>query len=500
MSTPLPARPRLRQDTVVLETPDGMFVRGAQDSFIVRGKSAYRYLSILMPHLDGTTTTQKLTEGLPEAHAAAVRSLLAQLASRGVVIDAPEPGDVVGAALRERFGPQVALLEHHGDDGHGFLRVARARVAVAADSTGAGTELARALEANGVGAHGSVTVHPLGGGTAPAGADLVCVSAIEGPHPRLLEHARAAREAGAEFLALLRVGERLVLSPVQAADGGADLCSLLLRMSDNAIFGAAELWQAVGAGVPAPAPPALPGAAVPVALGITAFEVFKSLSGVLTPDVAGRAVIIDPELLTARSEPVAAHPAALSRPVPRPAPAGADDPADVEAAYVRFEAVVAETTGIMRGFDDDALPQIPVKTAVLRAPAVRPEPVVAFASDTLLRARLTALERAAAEYALGVHRRCAPLREAAGDATPVHAPRLASWTGTAVPEWTPVAAQDMADGSALAVDRHAVLAGPWDRGAARYEPDLAGLAAGPTAREAAERALRDAAADRKSVV
>src|SRR5690606_41888483 len=64
----------------------------------------------------------------------------------------------------------------------------------------------------------------------------------------------------------------------------------------------------------------------------------------------------------------------------------------------RFEPVVAETTGIMSRFDDDALPQIPVKVSVLHAPAVRPEPVVAFASDTVMRARLSALERASAEY------------------------------------------------------------------------------------------------------
>src|SRR5690606_9340086 len=238
----------------------------------------------------------------------------------------------------------------------------------------------------------------------PSGVDLVCLLAVEGPQPRLLERARAARAAGAAVLPLLRVGHRLVVGPWQAPDGGVDVCSLLLRLGDNAIPEALGLWQAIGAGGAAPALPPLPGTAAPLAVEITGFEVFKTLSGVLASDVADRAVVVDSRFLTARGEPVVAHPAGDTPPAPR-VPDTAGDPADVEAAYPRFEPVVAETTGIMSRFDDDALPQIPVKVSVLHAPAVRPEPVVAFASDTVMRARLSALERASAEYALAVHRR-----------------------------------------------------------------------------------------------
>ncbi|WP_017573696.1 hypothetical protein [Nocardiopsis halotolerans] len=496
MPTLPPHRPRLRQDTVVLEIPEGVFVRGAEDSFIVRGKGAYRYLSVLVPHLDGTKTTEDITASLPEAHANAVRSLLAQLTERGAVLDAPEPGAVVEDALRERFAAQVSLLEHHGDDGHGFLRIAGARVAVVSDSARVGDALADALAANGVGARGGVTVHPVDGDVDPSDVDLVCALAVEGPQPRLLELARAARASGAAFLALLRTGDRLLVGPWQAPDGGVDLCSLLLRMSDNAVPETLGMWQAIGAGTAAPALPALPGTSTTVAVEIMGFEVFKALGGVLPPDVDGRTVVVDSRFLTARTEPVVAHPAGDTQPVPPHEPDTSDDLSDTEAAYLRFEPLIAETTGVMSRFDDDPLPQIPVKISVLRAPAVRPEPVVAFASDTVMRARLSALEQASAEYALGVHRRRSSLPTPDGDALTVEAARMETWLGAAVAEGTPVAARDMADGSALAVDRDAVLTGPWDRDTARFEPALTGLAAGSTAREAAERALRDAAAAR----
>lgn len=493
MSTPLPHRPRLRQDTVVLETPDGVFVRTPEDSFVVRGAGAYRYLSALAPHLDGTTTTEEITAGLPEAHAASVRSLLSRLAARRAVLDAPDRDALVDGDLRERFGPQISLLEHHGDDGSGFLRLAGARVAVVSDTPDHGAGLAAALTANGVGVRGDVAVRSFAEEFDPSGVDLVCLLAVEGPQPRLLERARAARAAGAAVLPLLRVGHRLVVGPWQAPDGGVDVCSLLLRLGDNAIPEALGLWQAIGAGGAAPALPPLPGTAAPLAVEITGFEVFKTLSGVLASDVADRAVVVDSRFLTARGEPVVAHPAGDTPPAPR-VPDTAGDPADVEAAYTRFEPVVAETTGIMSRFDDDALPQIPVKVSVLHAPAVRPEPVVAFASDTVMRARLSALERASAEYALAVHRRCPLLPAPVAGARTVDHRLLETWLGTAPAGDAAAAARDLADGSALAVDRRAVLAGPWDRDAACYEPALTGLAAAPTAQEAAGRALRDAAA------
>lgn len=495
MPTSPPQRPLLRQDTVALEVPGGVFVRGAGDSFIVRGKGVYRYLSTLLPHLDGGTTFEEMTSGLPTAHVDAVGSLLSQLASRGVLIDAPTPGDHVEDTLRESFPAQVSLMEQHGDDGRGFLRVAEARVAVIAD-TRAGATLAESLKVNGVGAKGTVTVHGADEEVDLTGVDLVCAVSLEGTYPRLVESSRAARAVGTAFLPLVRVGDRLVIGPWQASDGGVDVCSLLLRMSDNGVPGMLGVWQAIGSGAAAPRLPALSETAVTMAVEMMGFEAFKALGEVLSPDVEAHAVIVDPGFLTVRTEPVTAHPAGDTHPIPHHQERESKSLSGIEAAYVRFEPLMAETAGIVGRFDDDALPQIPVKTSLLRAPAVRSEPMVAFSSDTVMRARLTVLERAVAEYAVGVCRRLDSTPEPAPNARTVEAARLESWTGSRSSSDMWAAATDMADGSALAVPRDAVLAGPWDRDVACFEPALIGLAAGTTAEEAADRAMRDAIAAR----
>ncbi|WP_157987816.1 hypothetical protein [Jiangella endophytica] len=492
--TPELVRPRMRRDVAFLETLDGVYVRGHDDAFLIRGAGAYRYLSALLPHLNGSTPLADLVAGLPPAHADAVRSLLGTLAGRGVVVDGPDPLAGHDAGTVARFGGQLALLDHLGDDGTGFARVAAARIVVTGDDPAG---LADALTANGAGsAGGSVRVVGDVADTDLDGADALCLVALGRPHHRLFALAAACRARGVAFLPLLRVGERLVLGPWQDA-GGADLHSAALRMSDNGVDSAAALWQAAIAGpAGAPAWPPLPGTAVPMAVGLAGFEVFKALSGTVPSDLDDAVVIVDPHRLTVTRERLVPHPGSpLAVPA---APAAADDgddadqPAD-ERAYRRFEPVVADTVGLARRFDDDAAVQIPVKVAGLVAPAVDPEPVVAFGAQSTLQARLIALETTAARYALHLHRRTGHLPDPAPGAEAVPAERLAGWLGAPVPAPRSVAAADLDGGAALAIERSAVLAGPWDRTAAVFEPALTGLAAAPDAGEARWRALLDAA-------
>jgi hypothetical protein len=128
----------------------------------------------------------------------------------------------------------------------------------------------------------------------------------------------------------------------------------------------------------------------------------------------------------------------------------------------------------MRRFDDDAVPQIPVKTAVLLAPAATVEPIVTFGVETVLEARLGALEAAAARYALNLHRRCSLLAEPAPAAEAVVPERLESWLGVPAVGARWVAATGLTDRAALGLPRSAVLAGPLDWKAAEFEPELSG--------------------------
>lgn len=493
-------RPRMRQDVAFLETLDGLYVRGTDGAFVIRGAGAYRYLSALLPHLDGSTLLTDIVEGLPDAQAGAVRSLLGTLASRGVVLDGPGP--LLDKELRDKFPSQVALLEHHGDDGSGFTHVAAARVLITGTDHQAVTTLATALKANGVGT-ANAAAGTAGGfvrvvaedelvATQVAEADLVVLLALEGPSPRLFALADEARLAGLDFLPLVRVGDRLMAGPWQ---GAVSIQSALLRMSDNGMTGVAELWQAGVAGAAAaPAGPVLPGVAATMLINLAGFEIFKQLSGSIPSDLDRTVILLDPDRLTVRTEHVLPHPAvqpttpAAETAVPAEPVVPADD-GGVEWAYRRFDPVVADAVGVFRHFDDDAVPQIPVKTAVLRAPAAAIEPIVTFGVETVLEARLGSLEDAAVRYTLNLHRRFPLLSAPASGAEDVVPGQLETWLGAGPSRPAPVAAYEVTDGTPLAIDRGAVLAGPLDWSAAEFEPDLGGLAAAPTPAAAISRAL-----------
>jgi hypothetical protein len=476
-------RPRMRQDVAFLETLDGVYVRGADGAFVIRGAGAYRYLSALLPHLDGSNSLTEIVAGLPEAHAGAVKSLLGTLASRGVVLDGARAD--VDEEVRASFPSQIALLEHSGDDGSGFARVAAARVLVIGEDDEATATIAAALTANGVGsAGGFVRVSSSQQGEE---ADLICLLALDGPSQQLFSLAEQARQAGTAFLPLLRVGDQLMAGPWQ---GTVSIQSALLRMSDNGLPGTAELWQAAVAGPSAAqARPALPGVAATMLLNVVGFEIFKQLAGSMPSDLDETVILVDPDRLTVYTEHVIAHPAVQSS----PSNTTPDEPADsVETAYRRFDTVVADTVGLLRRFDDDAVPQIPVKTAVLLAPAADAAPLVTFGVETVLEARLAALEAASVRYALNLHRRARLLADPAPDAEHIAPERLETWLGVGSGA-KPTAAVEVGSGAPLAVDRAAVLAGPLDWSSATFEPDLGGLAAAPTKAEAISRALVTAA-------
>ncbi|MFG3257273.1 hypothetical protein [Streptomyces sp. NPDC048172] len=503
-------------------------MRHLDDAFVVRGADAYRYLNVLLPYLDGATPLTDIVAGLPEAHASAVRSLLTTLAERGVLADGRDPLAEHDKETVDRYGGQLAFLDHHGDTGGGFARVAAARVLVAGDGA---ADLVAALRANGTGSgegwvrsatpsealalldgHGDGEGEGEGDASgAGAGVDAVCLVAAERPSRHLFALADACAARGTAFLPLLRVGERLVLGPWQA-DGQGDVCSAVLRMTDNALDGTAALWQAATAGPGAAAALApLPGRAVAMGVSLAGFEVFKALAGVPASDVRDAVVVIDPHRLTVATERLLPHPSSPHAAEPAATPAdragdaeaaSADTAADAspeERAYRRYEPTVAATVGIACRFEDDAAVQVPVKVAALVAPALAPEPLVAFGSRSTLQARLTALETMAARYAVGVHRRLG-LSAAAqagtediSDAEAVAPERLATWLGAPVTAPVAVPATDLEHGGPLSVERAAVLAGPWDRQAALFEPEPTGLAAAPTEAEARERALVDAA-------
>jgi hypothetical protein len=113
-------RPKLRQDVVFLPSREGLVLRAAVDSVHIQGRSAYRLLTMLSRHLDGTRTLEQICAGLREPHRRAVADLIGTLLGRGLVVDSRQsvvehghgPVPRVEPAVRDRFGAQIEFLDH----------------------------------------------------------------------------------------------------------------------------------------------------------------------------------------------------------------------------------------------------------------------------------------------------------------------------------------------------------------------------------------------------
>ncbi len=488
-----PARPLLRHDVAFLEARDGLLVRRDGVNYVVRGRSAYHYLSALVPHLDGTHTLDEIVAGLPPAQADSVVSLVSALASKGALIDLPPVREDECAHLADTYADQRLLLLHHGDDGSGFARVTRCRVLVAGrdpDDVGA---LAAALRDNGVGAAAT--------GVAEAdrlesadldGVDLVIHTETAAHTGEILRVARCAEAGRVAVLPVVRIGDEIMIGPWQDPADRGEITSALLRLAENAVPGADQVLIAGTLGPAAGRRAAvLPPAAGLIANSLAAFEAFKAISQTMATQVRDGAVFLDATTLTARAEHHCPHPAVSDRVSALPVPSPKTDEAN-EAAYTRYSALVQAHLGIMTSFADDDLPQIPVRVGLLQAPACEDAAYVEFGTDTVLDCRLRALERAAAQHALATHDRVDLLP------TPDPGARLASveGAGPARPGEALVAARDHLDGTPWALPRSAVLAGDQLSAAALHTPTTAGLRAAPTPALAAARAVLDVAGHR----
>ncbi|GAA1329502.1 hypothetical protein GCM10009660_00760 [Catellatospora bangladeshensis] len=418
-------RPRLRQDAVFLRSDGGVYLRGGETAFFLRGRTAYRWVSTLCPYLDGGHTVAELCDGLGEAHRAAVVDVIGALLDRGFAVDARPAGEAgLDQAVLARFARQVAYLQHAtSGDATGFAAVRAARVRVVGSGTWA-TAAAVALLRNGVGAvevagsgvderalaaevaavaAGGVeaTARVLPPGAAPARADVVVHFAEPGSLTGLPV---SAADPTPLVPVVVRAGTA-VLGPVAAgAEGPCWVCAQLRLASTSHPAEAADLWRELALGVPV-RPGAPTSAVVADMLGTAAaFEAFRLLAG-LPADTAG-AVVQDLETLESTRQRVFPHPGCprcgdAVRTVDAAEPAAA---VDDEARYESLSALVGNRFGVFEWFTDDDLTQVPLKVAGLRAPSPNgltagTRELVAVDGTSVLLARIAVLEAAAVHYA-----------------------------------------------------------------------------------------------------
>ncbi|MFF0725622.1 TOMM precursor leader peptide-binding protein [Streptomyces sp. NPDC004134] len=437
-------RPRLRRDVLFTQTPGGVLFHNADGGFHLAGRTAYRFASLIVPHLDGSRPLTDICAGLGAPQRAMVAELVGSLVERDFARDAApavEPGPP--AAVAERFAAQIAYVDHYVDEAAArFARFRGTRVAVlgtgeaarwcvlglirnglavvaaeerpeaalaeADELTAAGTPAA--LDAVDAGALGSYEVIVVTGADAPARTHALL---------------RAGLAEGQLLIPAWTFGDRVVVGPRSGGLTAGCLGCALLRLGDTTDPAAAAALLAELAGVAEPAAVPAGGAlAGPVAAmvgNLLAYEIFRTVTGALPAETEGQVLIQDLDSLDVVAEPLRPHPRCPRCAGPAAGP-GADgselrpeeltvaEPVTVETAREAEElvaglnrlgdALIRPHVGVFTRYRDEELTQTPLKVSRIEVPLGGGTRLVsAFDVHHLAGARGRGLRAAAALYA-----------------------------------------------------------------------------------------------------
>ncbi|MGW3246230.1 TOMM precursor leader peptide-binding protein [Streptomyces sp. NPDC001070] len=453
--------PRIRRDVLFTETPDGVVFHNAHGGFNLRGRSAYRFASLVVPHLNGTNRVEQICAGLGDQQRAMVGELVGALYGRGFARDVL-PGsdglDELAPEVAEHFAAQIDYIDHYvGEAGTRFRRFREIRVAVLGDdpvaqwcalslvrngcaalalpaATGPGTDpfgeaLREVAGLDGEGCPVEVVRWDVTGDDGwddLAGYDVVLTTGAPGAALRLLE---AGVPEGVRLLPAWTFGDQAVVGPVMTAGTAGCWSCAALRLGANGEPGAAaDLWSAVRLDDPERAEQGRMSGPPAAMLGnLLAYEVFRLVTGVLAPETEGRLVLQDLDSLDVVTEPLLPHPrcpfcredeepageAALGAAdltddlpggLPATAPGAMAPEADADEALAALDARAALThprAGVFGAFADDAWEQTPLKAGTVRLAVGHsgPREITAFDVHHVAGARLRALYRAAEVYA-----------------------------------------------------------------------------------------------------
>ncbi|HEV7626959.1 MAG TPA: hypothetical protein VGO89_10695, partial [Streptomyces sp.] len=131
------SRPRISRDVLFTETPEGVLFHNADGGFQLTARSAYRFATLIVPHLNGQHSVAEISEGFGEKQRAMLGELVRTLYARGFARDVPEPDGAPGDEgfpspdAARRFAPQIAYIDHYADGAErAFQRFRQTRVAV----------------------------------------------------------------------------------------------------------------------------------------------------------------------------------------------------------------------------------------------------------------------------------------------------------------------------------------------------------------------------------
>ncbi|MEU9941211.1 TOMM precursor leader peptide-binding protein [Streptomyces lavendulae] len=446
-------RPRIRRDVLFTETPDGVLFHNSDGGFRLTARAAYRFATLIVPHLTGEHSVAELCQGLGAPQRAMVGELVRTLYERDFARpvagpQSPPPAAVPEPDVARRYAPQIAYADHYADDAEArFLRFRGTRVAVLGEDAVA-RWCATALVRNGcaavallpgpavaeVEAEAAEAVAdgcPVEVRTLPslpstweelADYDFVVVTGGTDAPARLLPLLRAGIPEGRSLLPAWTYGGDAVVGPLMThAAVGCWSCAALRLGAARGGAGAAELWSALALPGRPPAAGPVPGRPLAAMLGnLLGYEVFRATSGTLPAETDGRLLVQDMASLDVTAEPLFPHPrcplcaqedpaapsvdlaaAGRSGTPALPTLETAREAEELVEELNRRSTVVRPYAGVFTRYADEGLTQIPLKLGVVELGIghAGPRAVAAFDIHHVAGARMRALDAAALVYA-----------------------------------------------------------------------------------------------------
>ena len=371
-----------------------------------------------------------------------------------------------------------------------------------------GTDVAGAIEdeaedLRALGAPVALTAYDAIADVPPDGHDVLIVAAEGGGLAELFDLSGRLRDAGhatARLLPIVATGERVVLGPLSGTTTGPCWLCAQLRLGANGDPAmAADVWREIALGRTV-GRPGRTGGTVPAMIGnAAALETFRLLTGQTTPAGERHVVVQNAVTLESVREPLLPHPeCTLCRDLVTPPAEESPLPEDAadEDVYERASRLVSPRVGILSGWADEPLKQIPLKIGRVRVAGAGtlgdgPRVISAFHADTLLQARMAALRSALSWYAGTCPDRSdvvtgTPGGLAAAGYRVVADTDVMTWTGTLTPGEAPrpyVSAVSLTDGTPALVPQAAAYPFSHVNRDAGFERTTAGAATGRSAAE-----------------
>lgn len=518
-------RYRLRRDTMFSESPQGIYFSNSTSGFEICGANAYRAFRAVYPLLEGEHTEDELREVLGAEAWERLQVFIVPLREHGYLRLVDPCEDVVlDGATEMRFDDQINFLSHYTDEPRrAFSRFRSAALTVVGDGECA-RALVQALTDNGAG-NVRLILPSLG---APVPEDLPSEVRVVRSDPRTDHEALRGAQvviltpcAAASDLLLHGVdeepermvlpvwafGDELIAGPtIWGGTGAPRWADAVQALTTHDTDSAASLfWSRAWAGLPtgreASAVPALER----MIAVITAFEVFKALTGAMDPETGGSILVLDCQTGETRRHrvlpnrmlrPAAVNPDRLAEMAKAasvcidqpPASPARVAPEDLDA----YKDLVGARTRPVSEFLDEDLEQLPLKVSAARLVDGPPAPVNVGGADlwNVAGARLDALRRA-----LALHlEHWAPMRHS--DPTHTVIDSLDSRLRHDVePAGPTVPAVDIISGKTLAVRAAATATLSPANSAGAYLRSCGGTGVGSDIRQAVEDALASAAVE-----